>query len=163
MADQSNQSDQSESVDNAGFAKLGEHLEDRLLVVYDGHCGFCNRSVRWFLVRDRRDRLRFAPSEAPMVAGLLSRQGLSVLAPNTIVVAEDAGGPRERVFSRSEAVIVLLRQLGPPWPLAAALLRVIPRSGRDFGYTVVARPRYRIAGRFAACPIPTAEERRHFL
>ena len=26
-------------------------LEGRLLIVYDGECGFCNHSIRWFLAR----------------------------------------------------------------------------------------------------------------
>src|SRR6202041_3257989 len=96
-------------------------LDGRLLVIYDGHCGFCNRSIRWFLARDRRDRLRFAPSESPMVAALLDRHGISALAPNTILVAESAGSSQERVFSRSGAIIAQLQQLGTPWPFAAAL------------------------------------------
>ena len=142
-------------------------LNGRLLVVYDGHCGFCNRSIRWFLVRDLHDRLRFAPSESPMVAALLNRHGINALAPNTILVvesaAEYAGSSQERVFSRSSAVIALLEQLGAPWPFAAVLLKLIPSPIRNLGYTVVARLRYRIAGRFETCPLPTAEERRHFL
>jgi predicted DCC family thiol-disulfide oxidoreductase YuxK len=152
-----------DGLENTHFPRL----EDRLLVIYDGHCGFCNRSIRWFLVRDRRDRLRFAPSESPMVAALLNRHGISTLAPNTILVVESAvesaGSPQERVFSRSDAVIALLRQLGRPWLFVGALLKLIPGPIRNLGYTVVARLRYRIAGRFETCPLPTAEERRHFL
>jgi predicted DCC family thiol-disulfide oxidoreductase YuxK len=148
-----------EPIENTDFPGL----EGRLLVVYDGHCGFCNRSIRWFLVRDRHDKLRFAPSESPMVAALLNRHGINALAPNTILVVESADSPQERVFSRSGAVIALLQHLGAPWPFAAALLKLIPSFIRDLGYTIVARLRYRIAGRFETCPLPTAEERRHFL
>jgi len=50
-------------------------IGDRLLVVFDGHCGLCNRSVRWLIQRDRRDRLRFTASDSAKVAGLLARQG----------------------------------------------------------------------------------------
>jgi predicted DCC family thiol-disulfide oxidoreductase YuxK len=52
-----------------------EELGGRLLVIFDGQCGFCNRSVRWFLRRDRRDRLRFVASDSPKVAELLARHG----------------------------------------------------------------------------------------
>jgi predicted DCC family thiol-disulfide oxidoreductase YuxK len=158
---------QMEDFENADFPRLLPGLEDsladRLLVVYDGHCGFCNRSVRWFLARDRNDRLRFAPSESPMVAELLNRNGINALAPNTMLVVESPGGQQERVLGRSDGVVLLLRELGGQWRLSAALLQLIPRSARNFGYTVVARLRYRIAGRFDTCPLPTAEERRHFL
>jgi predicted DCC family thiol-disulfide oxidoreductase YuxK len=147
-------------------------IGDRLLVIFDGHCGFCNCSVRWFLQRDRLDRLRFIPSESPKVAELLARhkivetgQGLgsSQLGPSTILVVIGAGGPSERVLVRSEAAIAMLHQLPQPWPAVAALLRWIPRPFRDLGYRLVARFRYRIWGRLEACPIPTAQERAHFL
>lgn len=49
------------------------------------------------------------------------------------------------------------------WRLAGRALRVIPRSLRDWGYRLVARNRYRIFGRYEACPIPTEGTRSRFL
>src|ERR1039458_6972226 len=73
-------------------------LEGRLLVVYDGECGFCNRSIRWFLRRDRGDRLRFVPSNSPAIAELLSRHGVQVspnIGPDTILVLRNVDSPTE--------------------------------------------------------------------
>ena len=56
------------------FPELG----DRLLVIYDGQCGFCNRTVRWFLRRDHHDRLRFAPSDSPKVMEIMGRYSAQV-------------------------------------------------------------------------------------
>ncbi|MGA9668918.1 MAG: DCC1-like thiol-disulfide oxidoreductase family protein [Terracidiphilus sp.] len=140
---------------------------DRLLVIFDGYCGFCNRSVRWFLRRDRMDRLRFVPSDSPKVNELMARHGLglpgSELGPNTIVVVRNAGGPDERIFLRSDAACELLGQLPQPWRAAGVLFGWIPRAVRDLGYRLVARWRYRIWGRLESCPIPTAAERSRFL
>jgi len=148
-------------------------LGDRLLVIFDGHCGLCNRSVRWFLTRDQRDRLRFAASDSPQVAELLQRYGIlerhGITAPNSapdptsIVVAQDAGGADERILTQSRAVLTILRELPRPWPAAAAVLAWIPRPVLDLGYRLIARHRYRIWGRLENCPIPTPEQRRHFL
>jgi predicted DCC family thiol-disulfide oxidoreductase YuxK len=144
-----------------------DNLGDRLLVIYDGVCGFCNLSVRWFLVRDRRDRLRFVPSDSPRVADLFARHGLdpavAVGNSGTILVALALETPAERLLIRSDAVIAMLRQLPSPWPTFAAVLRIIPRPLRDLAYRLVARFRYRIWGRLDACPIPTAQERARFL
>lgn len=144
-----------------------EELGERLLVVFDGRCGLCNRSVRWFLRRDRRDRLRFVPSESPKVAELLARNGIvasgSVSNPDTILVVCGAGGPAEQILVRSQAVLALLGVLPRPWPAVAAVLRWIPRPVRDLAYRFVARWRYRIWGRFESCPVPTAGERGKFL
>lgn len=142
-------------------------IGDRLLVIFDGHCGFCNRSVRWFLRRDRKDRLRFVASESPKVSGLLARHGMglagSELGLNTIVVVRFPGGPDERVFTRSEAARELLGELLQPWRAGGVVFGWIPRPVRDLGYRLIARWRYRIWGRLESCPVPTAEERGRFL
>jgi predicted DCC family thiol-disulfide oxidoreductase YuxK len=146
-----------------------ESLEigDRLLFIFDGRCGLCNRSVRWFLTRDRLDRLRFVPSESPKVAGVLARHGLDAAAAignsGSILVLRDADKPTEHLLSRSDAVLALLSQLPSPWPTIAQALRLVPRRLRDLAYRLVARWRYRVWGRLETCPIPTAEERSRFL
>ena len=142
-------------------------LDGRLLVIFDGQCGLCNRAVRWLLARDRGDRLRFAASQDERIAGLLARQrpGLADAAggPGTILVVSDTGEPAERVLSRSDAVVALLRELPLPWPMVGSVMGWVPRPVRDLGYRIVARWRYRIWGRLEVCPIPTAAERERFL
>jgi predicted DCC family thiol-disulfide oxidoreductase YuxK len=142
-------------------------IGDRLLVVFDGHCGLCNRAVRWFLRRDRRDRLRFVVSDSAKVAEFFARHGTGLphteAGPGTILVVRDAGGVTEEILVRSDAVLALLRELPQPWPPVAATLRWVPRPLRDLGYRLIARCRYRIWGRLTSCPLPTAEERARFL
>jgi predicted DCC family thiol-disulfide oxidoreductase YuxK len=142
-------------------------LGGRLLVIFDGHCGFCNLSVRWFLKRDLHDRLRFAASQSPPVAALLARHGFASAdletGPNTILVVCRADGPSERVLVRSDAALAMLLELPRPWPALGRVFGWIPRPVRDLGYRLVARWRYRIWGRLESCPLPTAEERERFL
>jgi predicted DCC family thiol-disulfide oxidoreductase YuxK len=144
-----------------------ESIGGRLLVVFDGRCGFCNRAVRWFLRRDRLDRLRFVASESPKIAGLLARQGFAAVdpgkGPGSILVVRNAESSEERVLMQSGAVAVMLAVLPGPWPVVGRVLRWIPRPLRDLGYRLMARWRYRIWGRLENCPLPTAEERARFL
>jgi predicted DCC family thiol-disulfide oxidoreductase YuxK len=144
-----------------------DRIGDHLLVIFDGHCGLCNRSVRWLLRRDRRDRLRFVASESPSVAGLLARHGISPpdseSGPGTILVVSDPGGLAERILVRSSAVLTLLAELPRPWPAVGVALGWIPRPVCDLGYRLIARWRYCIWGRLEICPAPTAEERARFL
>jgi predicted DCC family thiol-disulfide oxidoreductase YuxK len=143
------------------------NLAGRLLVIFDGSCGFCNRTVRWFLCRDHGDRLRFVASDSPKIAPLVERLRPSLNSePGTLsalVVIRDPMGPSEKIFFGSDATEVLLAKLPPPWPWLARLLGSIPRPIRDLGYAIVARHRYRIRGRLTNCPLPAPEERRHFL
>lgn len=160
-------------------------MDGRLLVTFDGRCGFCNGAVRWFLRRDRRDRLRFVPFESPKVAGVLGRaENLPAFLQNhltsaslpsgslvpsaLIVVRSEASGPAgskgtAQVLVRSDAALAMLGALSWPWPAFAAALRWIPRPLRDLGYRMVAGARYRLGGRLTSCPVPTAEERARFL
>ncbi|MGD0733794.1 MAG: DCC1-like thiol-disulfide oxidoreductase family protein [Terracidiphilus sp.] len=139
-------------------------LGGRVLVIFDGHCGLCNRSVRWLLRRDKRDRMRFVASESPKVAGLLARLwGAGTVLPDSIVVVRDVGGADERALVRSQATLALLGELPRPWPWVAAGLRWIPRVVRDGIYRLIARWRFRIWGRLDSCPLPTAEERGRIL
>jgi predicted DCC family thiol-disulfide oxidoreductase YuxK len=142
-------------------------LGDRLLVIFDGQCGLCNRTVRWLVHRDQRDRLRFVAFESTSVAELLARQGID--APDsesgsaTILAVREFGHATEVVLVRSEAVLALLAELPRPWPLVAAVLRWIPRPVHDMGYRLIARWRYVLWGRLAQCPLPMAENRVKFL
>jgi predicted DCC family thiol-disulfide oxidoreductase YuxK len=142
-------------------------IGDRLLVVFDGHCGFCIGTVRWFLRHDRKDRLRFVASESSKVSELMARHGLGANSSDpgldTVVVLRGLDGANERVFTRSDATREILLDLSQPWRAAGVVLGWIPRSVRDLGYRLVARWRYRIWGRVESCPLPTAEDRAHFL
>jgi predicted DCC family thiol-disulfide oxidoreductase YuxK len=143
------------------------NIGDRLLVIFDGYCGFCNHSVRWFLRRDRLDKLRFVPFESPRVASLLARHGVdaatAALGADTILVIRNPEREAERVLVRSEAGLAMLGVLPRPWPGVVTVLRWVPRPIRDFAYRLVARWRYRIWGHLDTCPIPTPQERERFL
>ena len=150
------------SMSVSGLDKIG----DRLLVVFDGHCGFCNGWVRWLLRRDRRDRLRFAASSSEAIAPLLARHA-DLLdaggAPGTVLVFRNPLEAGEQALTRCAATISLLRELSQPWPVVATALSWIPRFLSDPLYRLVARWRYSIWGRLESCPIPSAEERTRFL
>ncbi len=67
-----------------------------------------------------------------------------------------------QMFERSDAVLMVLQQLGGPWTLMGALW-VLPRWLRDAVYFLVAKNRYRVFGKRETCRLPTPEERARFL
>lgn len=77
--------------------------------------------------------------------------------PNSFILLEN-----DRLFERSNAVLLALRRLGGAWPLISVLY-VFPRPLRDFVYRIVARDRYRWFGKRDECRLPTREERDRFL
>lgn len=126
------------------------------VVLFDGYCHLCDRSVQFVLDHDRHRVFRFAASQTPGARPFLERCGLGS-APGTIVFIE-----RDGWSVRSTAAIRMARRLGPPWSLAAVAL-VVPAAIRDVVYRVIARYRLRWFGRRDTCRIPTPEEAGQFL
>ena len=134
------------------------------IMLYDGVCGLCNRTVSFILPRDPHGRIRFAPLQGPTAAAILARHGVPIPAgdPESFVLVEEPGTPAERLSFRSTAALRVARWLAGPWSWLGAL-RVIPRPLRDWVYDRVARSRYRIFGKLDACPVPAPEHRTRFL
>ncbi len=133
------------------------------ILLYDGVCGLCNRLVQFSLKRDANQRLRFASLQSHFAGDLLQRHDLDSRDLDTVYFVENCGCPDEWLASRSDAVISVLRLIGGSWAVAAALLRIIPRTIRDWGYGIIARNRYRIFGKSDSCPLPDPRDRHRFL
>jgi predicted DCC family thiol-disulfide oxidoreductase YuxK len=134
------------------------------VILFDGDCRLCNRTVRAVYALDKRRLFRFA--------ALQSRAGQEVLAAalegrdeaiqwgparDSVVLVDGA-----RIWIRSSAAIEIARRLGLPWSLAPLAL-IIPRSVRDIFYDWVARHRYLGFGRQARCSIMDQDYLARFL
>jgi predicted DCC family thiol-disulfide oxidoreductase YuxK len=126
---------------------------DRGIVLFDGTCAFCERSVVFIARRDPSGYFRFGASQAPEAATLLARHGVTRSTARSIVLIENG-----RVYLRSTATLRIASRLTFPWSLARVFL-VVPVPVRDAAYRVVAAIRHRIAGRSNACEIPPPEIR----
>jgi predicted DCC family thiol-disulfide oxidoreductase YuxK len=131
--------------------------ESRAVVLFDGTCAFCERSVAFIATRDPAGHFRFGASQTPAARALLAQHGVTAAAARSIILIEDGV-----VYQKSTAVLRIARRLPLPWSLASALL-VIPRPVRDAVYDVVAAVRHRLAGRSKACEIPPPEIRRRLI
>ena len=122
------------------------------VILFDGTCAFCERSVRFIATRDD-GCFKFGASQNPEGRALLERYGTSREAARSIILIED-----DRLYLRSDAVLRIASKMQAPWKFAGLLL-VVPRPIRDAVYRVVAAIRHRIAGTSNACEIPPPEIR----
>lgn len=127
------------------------------IVLYDGVCGLCDRSVQLILRNDRRGRFRFAALQSSTGRALLDKFGLPPEALDSVVLVE--GG---RAWRKSRAALRIARGMDQPWPVLWPLI-VVPRPVADFFYDLLAKNRYRIFGKLDACMIPPPEVRARFL
>ena len=127
------------------------------LMVFDGVCNLCSGSVAMAIRLDRKQVLKFTPLQSPFGNVLAAQHGLDLDNPDSFIFFE--GG---RALQGSDALIALVRQLGPPWSLLATV-RVLPRKWRDAAYHLLARNRYRLMGKREICMVPTPDQRARFV
>ena len=131
------------------------------VLLYDGVCGFCNRSVRAIIRFDRRGTLKFAALDSDFARAVMTRHP-ELADVDSMVYVENPGRPDERAIVRSAASLAVYRYLGGAFRLLL-LFGLIPARVRDWGYDRFAAVRYRVAGRYDSCPIPPPSVRARFV
>ena len=132
------------------------------LVLYDGVCGLCDRSVKFLLPRDKHRRLTFAPLQSALAQDILKRHGLPLTFESFVLVTGHHSDD-EKVYRRSQAALRVLALLGGRYRLVAGLGQLFPTFFADWVYRLVARHRYRWFGKYDACVLPSPETRERFL
>ena len=133
------------------------------IVLYDGVCGLCNRSVQFLLKHDKEARFRFASLQSDFAKKVLGRHGLDPKDLDTVHVVENYDQPGERVLQRSDAILRAGRELGGFWSATSSVARIVPRPLRDLVYRFVATNRYSVFGKYDTCMLPDPNQRSRFL
>ncbi|MGA9997604.1 MAG: DCC1-like thiol-disulfide oxidoreductase family protein [Pyrinomonadaceae bacterium] len=141
---------------------MTENKASELVMLYDGVCGLCNRSVQTILRADKRGTLRFAPLQSDYGKAAIARH-TDLREVDSVVLLEKLSNENdERVFVRSDAALRIASYLGGIWKLLV-VFRVLPAPIRDFFYDTIARYRYKFFGKHDACLLPAPEVRARFL
>jgi|SRR5665213_527988 len=129
----------------------------RDIVFYDGFCGFCSKSVRFLIARDKTGHFYFAPLAGETAAKLLPSGAL----PDSLVVR--IGEAQGRLIFKSEACLYLAQWLDRPWNTMGALAGFFPRRFADWIYEGVAKNRHLFFKRFAGDSQPSLDQKQRFL
>ncbi|MCG3204569.1 MAG: hypothetical protein KCHDKBKB_01284 [Elusimicrobia bacterium] len=134
----------------------------KLLVLFDGVCGLCDRTIQMLLEEDRFQVLKFAPLQGSTAAAVFTRHPEVKAGPQSLIFVKNYGEASECVFVQSEGVLRIFDALGGFWRVVS-WLRVIPGAMRNVVYAWIARNRYKWFGQYDECQIPSAETRAQFL
>ena len=126
------------------------------IVLYDGECGLCNRSVKFLIKRDG-GQLYYAPLQGETAAALRDAHPEIPKTLESVVLVEDG-----KVRLRSKAFLYGAKYLTRPWRWAY-WLRWLPAFLLDIGYRFIAAIRYRVWGKFDTCQLPTTDQRAKLL
>ena len=127
------------------------------IVIFDGVCNLCARSVQFILRHESEPRFQFSPVQSAAGARLLTAHGYSAANVATFVFLSEG-----KVYTRSTAALRIARHFKGPWQLLRALW-IVPRPLRDLLYDLVARNRYSWFGKADSCLMPTPELSARFL
>lgn len=130
---------------------------DPEVIVFDGQCVLCSRSVHFIMERDPQRRFRFATMQSGSGRKLLRDHGLDPEDPVSLLLFDGT-----RPWTDSEAVLRIATRLGGGWGLVR-VARIVPRALRDRMYRAFARRRFRWFGRRATCMLPSPGNADRFL
>ncbi|WP_273274992.1 thiol-disulfide oxidoreductase DCC family protein [Maribacter polysiphoniae] len=134
-------------------------MEDtKKIVLFDGVCNLCNRSIQFIIRHDKKDEFRFATLQGDLGKQLVKERHIDTDTVDSIILIE----PGVAYYTKSTAALKIGTSFGGAWKLLT-VLELIPSSLSDIVYDFVARNRYQWYGKKDACMIPTPELKAKFL
>lgn len=128
------------------------------IILFDGICNFCNSYINYVISHDQHNRFVFASLQSDVAKELSAIHHINLQDLNSIVVINN-----KRVLTRSDGIIHIAKHLKSRWSWLLFLIEFIPRSIRNYGYTLFASRRYSWFGQMNSCVVPTQEMRKKFL
>lgn len=132
-------------------------MASKYIVLFDGVCNLCNRSVQFVLKRDKKKQFLFGSLQGKTGQEYLRKYHLPADEFHSFMLIEG-----NVLYTRSTAVLRMLKYLGRGWQLLYVFI-YLPQSIRDGVYNLIASNRYKLFGKKDHCRIPTLEERERFL
>jgi len=135
-----------------------EEIKQQKIILFDGVCNLCNRSVIFILQREKESVFQFASIQSEAGQELLEWCNLS-LDYNQAVVLID----HERIYLGSTAALKIGQTLKFPWSILSYAGFIVPQLIRDWVYNQIAVNRYQWFGKRDRCMIPTESLKTRFL
>jgi predicted DCC family thiol-disulfide oxidoreductase YuxK len=127
------------------------------ILLFDGVCNLCNRTVQFVIKRDAKAKFLFASLQSDYGQTLLKKFGLPLDDFDSFVLITG-----DKYYLRSTAGLIVMKELGGIWKLFYALI-IFPRPLRDFVYGIIAKIRYKVFGKSNSCMVPTSEQSKRFM
>jgi predicted DCC family thiol-disulfide oxidoreductase YuxK len=131
-------------------------VNDKPIILFDGVCNLCNKSVQFILKRDKDQKFLFASLQSLYGQKLLQKFNLPADNFNSFILYQD-----EKIYSCSTGALKMFSQLnGWRW---MKIFWVVPKFIRDAVYNLIAKNRYKWFGKKEECWLPTPELKARFL
>ena len=124
------------------------------IIIYDGICTLCSRSVRFVVAHDQEKYFKFITLQSPAAQEFIKSHHLRG---NSIIVVD-----KGKIYEQSDAILKICKHLRGAAKYIS-YLKFIPKRIRDGVYKIVAKYRYQWFGKLQVCEIPSEEIRARLL
>ncbi|WP_414684508.1 thiol-disulfide oxidoreductase DCC family protein [Microbulbifer sp.] len=132
------------------------HENDKV-VLFDGVCKLCSAWARFLIKFDRNRIFKLATVQSREGQAILEYYGLPTDTFETMVYISG-----ELLYTRSTALLEILRALPFPWPMLSVFV-LVPRKLRDWMYDQIALNRYHFFGKYDHCLLPDPDNESRFI
>lgn len=131
--------------------------EKKKIILFDGVCNLCNKTVQTIIKNDTKDLFRFAPLQSDVGRQIINERGIDTENLDSVILIE----PGVAYYHQSTAAIEIAKDLkGYSW---LRFFKFVPEGLRDGIYKIIASNRYKWFGRKETCMVPTPELQNLFL
>jgi predicted DCC family thiol-disulfide oxidoreductase YuxK len=135
---------------------IPEILLKQPILLFDGECGFCNKTILFYLKREKSKKMHFAPLQSEVGIALRNYFEISHNTDSIILIKDHSA------FIKSCAALRLTMYMKGLWPLMMGFV-IIPPFLRNRAYEFIARRRMKWFGRVENCALLPKEDRQRFL
>ena len=119
-------------------------MKSKIVIYYDGICFVCSSLINALIKMDKNNILYFSPLQSNYAKSSINKKFLKEM--DSVIVRKN-----EKVFSKSYAAFVVLRELRSP---LRYLFYLVPTFFADFIYDFIAKRRYSWFGKKEECIFP---------
>ncbi len=131
--------------------------QERPILYYDGVCHLCNYWVRRISHDEHGQQYLFVALQSSSGQEMLEYLSLPTDIYQSVILVYLG-----QIYQRSDVPIMIADTLDGKWKLLK-LLKIIPKTLRDWGYELVARYRYQWFGQSETCELPPMDQRDQFI
>ena len=119
-------------------------MKSKIVIYYDGICFVCSSAINALIKMDKNNILYFSPLQSNYAKSSINKKFLKEM--DSVIVRKN-----EKVFSKSYAAFVILRELKSP---LRYLFYLAPTFFADLVYDFIAKRRYSWFGKKEECIFP---------
>tara|TARA_B100000085_G_scaffold13844_1_gene11854 strand:- start:733 stop:1119 length:387 start_codon:yes stop_codon:yes gene_type:complete len=119
-------------------------MKSKIVIYYDGICFVCSSAIDALIKMDKNNILYFSPLQSNYAKSSINKEFLKEM--DSVIVIKN-----EKIFSKSYAAFVVLRELRSP---LRYLFYLVPTFFADFIYSLIAKRRYSWFGKKEECIFP---------